>query len=429
MAALTTIQNRLTALEAELLACQIETVPTTPQTCVATLDGPQTSASIEFTPPASDGGLVISGYVAISTPGGFTASGAAPPLVVAGLHGASSEYTFEVRAINAVGHSLPCVTETVGTSPCESELATLRARVTNGAMLVGTNPNPGQNVKQSYDGVNWYEMGISTSFNQLSTSGDDRWVLLATGNVTGGRYSAEGRVWQSFTTAITGNRVAYSAVLDRWVVVGATFYYSSDGLTWETGMGATAGTFNDVAYNGFDMWVACGDNGLIARSSDGITWVQDAAKVGWTATNAVLGGVAFSTVDARWFVNGREATGVYSSDGITWTGTTTPFAAPSTGAALHVAHNGIDRFVAMGTNQIAYSLDGIAWTESTVFGVPAGLKSVAYNPPTGKFYVVGNSGVNSFGYVSNDDGVSWGNSLGTTLEMPLCIASSLLLPH
>ena len=59
-------------------------------------------ASVSFTAPASNGGSVITAYTVTSSPGGFSASGAASPLTVPGLANGTA-YTFTVKATNAVG--------------------------------------------------------------------------------------------------------------------------------------------------------------------------------------------------------------------------------------------------------------------------------------------------------------------------------------
>jgi hypothetical protein len=60
------------------------------------------SATVGFTPPASDGGAPITGYTVISSPGNFTGTGAGSPIIVSGLVN-GTPYTFTVTATNSAG--------------------------------------------------------------------------------------------------------------------------------------------------------------------------------------------------------------------------------------------------------------------------------------------------------------------------------------
>ncbi len=80
----------------------IPTAPGAPTINTATPGNGQ--VSVAFTAPASDGGSAITGYTVTASPGGFTASGAASPLVVTGLANGTA-YTFTVTATNATGTS------------------------------------------------------------------------------------------------------------------------------------------------------------------------------------------------------------------------------------------------------------------------------------------------------------------------------------
>lgn len=75
-------------------------------------DAPQTpaaepgveSATVEWTPPASDGGASVTTYVATASPGGATCASATTTCTVDGLTSGAT-YTFRVRAMNAKGES------------------------------------------------------------------------------------------------------------------------------------------------------------------------------------------------------------------------------------------------------------------------------------------------------------------------------------
>jgi hypothetical protein len=76
-------------------------VPGPPETIHAT--GGNAQASVTFVAPASNGGSPITGYTAVASSGGITASNATSPIVVTGLTNGNA-YTFNVYATNAVGN-------------------------------------------------------------------------------------------------------------------------------------------------------------------------------------------------------------------------------------------------------------------------------------------------------------------------------------
>jgi hypothetical protein len=76
------------------------TVPDAPT--IGTATPGNASVSVEFAPPAFNGGSTINSYTVTSDPGGFTGIGSASPIIVAGLTN-GTDYTFTVTATNAVG--------------------------------------------------------------------------------------------------------------------------------------------------------------------------------------------------------------------------------------------------------------------------------------------------------------------------------------
>lgn len=77
-------------------------LPGAPTIGTATATG-STTASVAFTAPTNTGGLSITGYQVLSSPGSITATGSSSPITVTGLT-ASTSYTFQVRAQNSIGY-------------------------------------------------------------------------------------------------------------------------------------------------------------------------------------------------------------------------------------------------------------------------------------------------------------------------------------
>ena len=61
-------------------------------------------ATIAFLAPNSNGGLPITSYTAVSSPGGFSASASSSPILITGLSNGTA-YTFTVKATNEIGDS------------------------------------------------------------------------------------------------------------------------------------------------------------------------------------------------------------------------------------------------------------------------------------------------------------------------------------
>jgi uncharacterized protein (TIGR02145 family) len=83
-----------------LYGCEKETIPGAPTSVSATAGNAQ--AIITFTAPVNNGGSAITGYTVTSSPGGFTGTGSASPIMVTGLINGTA-YTFTVTATNAIG--------------------------------------------------------------------------------------------------------------------------------------------------------------------------------------------------------------------------------------------------------------------------------------------------------------------------------------
>ena len=90
------------------------TAPGAPTTVTAVATG-QTTATISFVAPVSNGGSAITTYRVTASPGGATATGSTSPITVTGLS-ASTDYTFTVTASNGTLTSVSSTASTVITT-------------------------------------------------------------------------------------------------------------------------------------------------------------------------------------------------------------------------------------------------------------------------------------------------------------------------
>ncbi len=213
-----------------------------------------------------------------------------------------------------------------------------------------------------------------------SATGTSGWTIATTPS-----FSTTGIFGVAFGTDGAGN--------PRFVAVGNTgkLATSSDGDVW-TQQTSSFGTtsIEYAAYGGIGagaQWVAVANAGKIATSPDGVTWTQQTNPFSVTAEN--LRAVVFGF--DRWVVVGDTSgfgVGVLATsfDGITWTART------STVSSLFTVAYGNGLFAAAGDNGIfSTSPDGVVWTaETTVFGTTR-IRWLAYDG-SGMFVMVGNSG-------------------------------------
>ena len=216
-------------------------------------------------------------------------------------------------------------------------------------------------IAKSTDGTNWTPAatvsGVSgkggiTSYGYGVAYGKDGngvglWVAVGMGGLIA--KSTDGNVWTPAYTSVAGNvgglttygyGVAYGKDgngVGLWVAVGqgGLIAKSTDGNIWTpaAGSGTNKGGITDngrgVAYGkdgtGAGLWVAVGDGGLIAKSTDGNVWTPTAFVDGVNGKGGITGagrGVAYGK-DALgaglWVAVGFDGLIAKSSDGNVWT--------------------------------------------------------------------------------------------------------------
>jgi hypothetical protein len=320
----------------------------------------------------------------------------------------------------------------------------------------------------SGDGITWtgstsgdfvFDGGqcLEVAYNNLPGS-DGLWVAGGgyTTNNNNIAYSSDGVSWTGSSVFYNDvcNALAHNGLINGglWVAGGSgnnnlKLAYSSNGISWigsTSGDEKLSGICKTVASNrlggGNGLWVAGGDGTphTLITSGDGINWTGstsgDLAFTGGAcravAYNGLQGG------NGLWIAAGGGFFGstytshyiVYSSDGLSWTGSAsgdlvfTGYAS----TCLAVAHNGIlgsnGLWVAGGDilspNKIAYSSDGISWTGSTsgnsVIGEFGACRSVAYSGQQGLWIAGGGNGsTNQISY--SKDGITWTGSTSGNL--------------
>ena len=226
-------------------------------------------------------------------------------------------------------------------------------------------------VLTSTDGTNWTRVN-DPDFPMT----DNQWVLWAVG-YDGTQWvgvgqnglvmtSADGLDWSLLPTPLGTTPEFYGLAFGpggQIVAVGGygTVYSTSNLTTWGRHFSGAIQGLSRIAFNG-GQYLAGGPNAYI--SSDGITWSPYHHGLGGTIT-----GIAYGK--GRWVISSSTIFGgsthyplSSSTNGVDWT-----LAATSAGFrdCLGVAF-GNDIFVAIptaGSNSLAYSTDGISWTETS----------------------------------------------------------------
>ncbi len=241
---------------------------------------------------------------------------------------------------------------------------------------------------------NWSSPGFGGAF---SSSASDR-RSLAYGN---GQFAA---IENSSSIVLTTNGSNYTMVAvaanmralaygtGRFVAARAdspstTVFHASD-FSWNQVGGGILGSVNAMIATS-SLWVAVGQDGLVATSPDGLLWASSSSAT----TNHLL---AISYGAGAFVGVGVAGTTVRSTDGVNWTAVTV-----SGAGELRSVTFARSTFVAVGFGgKIFTSPNGTTWTARSS-GTLLSLNSVS--DCLGRFVAVGDGGIT----LSSADGVAW----------------------
>lgn len=237
------------------------------------------------------------------------------------------------------------------------------------------NLNPGLFANANFTGVKTYgnENADSDGASTIIMCGTQGLIARTTNN---------GTSWEleSFQNTVSGV-VTLSVV--RWVPTwgsgmwiiggsGSNIQGRSEdgGRTW---ISASAGNYNrySFAHNAStNIGIFVGSNASIFRSTQGTSWVQisnplQVPVLGFT-TLPILFSITYGFVGGSihtWVATGDRRTIIYSQDdGLTWNVATVASGGSTTLFAVRYIGGTINRFVAVGTDEIFHSVDGVVWT-------------------------------------------------------------------
>ena len=218
------------------------TIPGEPTSVSAT--GDNASAIVTFVAPSYAGyPATITGYLATSTPGSFTATGASSPLTVTGLTNGTS-YTIAVQALNVAGYGpagtsgsvtpfnpyfIALIKPTSGSYYLQGQ-ASYNAIASDGYYIVGGDTSGGKISKISFEGTNTFTNNV-TSVNENGQDNSEYFETVhvaSSGNVYTGGYVA--------APAGTGSYISKfnSSGNSTWTRQLRSFTYDTFGITTDS---------------------------------------------------------------------------------------------------------------------------------------------------------------------------------------------------
>jgi hypothetical protein len=257
------------------------------------------------------------------------------------------------------------------------------------------------------DGMVLKDIALEAPFyiytNPFVAYADGKFVAIKgqSGNYTDIAYSTDGITWTVVTMPVSAQWRSVSYGNGVFVVISYSSNiaaYSTDGIIWTQTTMPVESTWCSVAYGDGKFVAVSGDNSsknIAAYSTDGITWTQATMpnSANWQSVTYGNGKFVAFTTD----INAMSIV-AYSTDGIIWSRVSDYVTVAYAKSIIY----GNDKFVIVGKNKFAYSIDGITWTVSE-FPISAAAQYVIY--ACGKF-VVGCSDK----ILYSPDGINWTQS-------------------
>ena len=256
----------------------------------------------------------------------------------------------------------------------------------------------GNNFAYSTDGVTWSTGKISDV--------DRYWISVCYGNgmfVAGTNwdnyfaYSHNGIIWtEVYVTHGMWQASCYGNGMFIVLSMNSNiFAYSTDGINWSTGtISSTNRGWRSICY-GNGMFVATtNDHNYYAYSTDGINWTEGTINTVTSDNNydrrwnsICYGNGKFVTIGYTWDYTNRKMVSVnnlaYSTDGINWT----EGMISSDIRYWYSICYGNGKFVAIDADGYsAYSTDGINWTEGMINDSYGWIETICYG--NGKFVII-----------------------------------------
>lgn len=233
-----------------------------------------------------------------------------------------SEYGICEKVQLKIKSNTPESAWTTGTSAADNTWTSITYG--NGLFVAVSESGSGNRVMTSSDGVSW---------TSRTSAADNSWKSVTYGN----------GLFVAVSSSGSGNRVMTSP----------------DGINWTIQTSAANAQWQDVVWaSDLNLFVAVASTGgtsNVMTSPDGITWTLQTSANGNTYQSIAYGEGLLVAVS----LNGTTASVMTSINGTSWTSRTT-----LTDGWTEVVY-GAGRFVAVGTNGVMYSLDGINWNSGT----------------------------------------------------------------